>query len=50
MGWYGSGWGGAAPFARALVDAQGGTLQAASDGLGRGATFTLRLPLGDPSS
>ena len=30
--------------ARALTAAQGGTLTASSDGPGRGATFTLRLP------
>jgi len=29
---------------RALVDAQGGTMTAASDGPGQGATFTIRLP------
>ncbi len=31
--------------ARALVEAQGGTLEATSAGAGRGATFTMRLPL-----
>lgn len=30
--------------ARSVVEAQGGTLTAASDGLGRGTTFTLTLP------
>ncbi len=30
--------------ARALVEAQGGTLEATSAGSGRGATFTMRLP------
>ncbi len=29
---------------KALVDAQGGTIQAASEGLGRGSTFTIELP------
>jgi CheY-like chemotaxis protein len=31
--------------ARQLAELHGGTIVAASDGLGRGATFTLRLPL-----
>jgi CheY-like chemotaxis protein len=31
--------------ARQLVELQGGTLRAHSDGPGRGATFTIRLPL-----
>lgn len=34
--------------ARTLVAAQGGTLAATSDGPGRGATFTVRLPV-EPS-
>src|SRR5205814_8116429 len=34
--------------ARALAHAHGGDLRAASDGLGRGATFTLSLPAADP--
>ncbi|NYI40048.1 sensor histidine kinase [Demequina lutea] len=33
--------------ARSLVQAHGGTLTAASKGLGHGATFTMRLPRGD---
>jgi len=32
--------------ARQLVELQGGRIQAASDGRGRGATFTVTLPLG----
>ncbi|SCK43521.1 Signal transduction histidine kinase [Variovorax sp. HW608] len=30
---------------RSLVELHGGSIEAASDGLGRGATFTVRLPL-----
>ena len=36
--------------ARRLMDLHGGTIQASSDGPGRGSTFTIRLPVaGDPS-
>lgn len=34
---------------RALVDAHGGTMTAASDGPGQGATFTIRLPRARPA-
>ena len=36
--------------ARTLAELHGGTLTAASDGLGHGARFTLRLPLAAPPS
>ena len=35
---------------KASVDAHGGTIRAASAGLGQGATFTVRLPLVSPTS
>jgi PAS domain S-box-containing protein len=34
---------------RGLAELHGGTLEAASDGRGKGATFTLRLPLAEPA-
>ena len=33
---------------RAIVDAHGGTVGVVSDGLGQGATVTIRIPLNDP--
>ena len=35
---------------RAIVEAHGGTISVTSDGLGNGATATIRLPLNGPSS
>ena len=34
---------------RAIVEAHGGTISVASDGLGQGATVIFRLPLGNPA-
>jgi signal transduction histidine kinase len=34
--------------AKALVELHGGAITAASDGMGRGATFTITLPRGEP--
>lgn len=36
------------PIVKALVEAQGGQLTAASEGLGLGSTFTITLPLAEP--
>lgn len=35
---------------KSLVELQGGSIEAASEGLGRGATFTVRLPLAKSAS
>ena len=41
-------WGLGLSIAAHVVALHGGTVQAASDGLGKGSEFTVRLPLPDP--